>query len=181
MSQINLNYCVQCKQIDIERVYNCRWLNFNFCCLKCLQQFYDRIAFMCDICKVKLNNSRIHLRDDVKNNNGLFTFVCDECFVQRTSLAVNCHCCANKCYKGFGTVDLKTSGLISKYVCSDECRILSLTKNEKPKRLELASCSECGIQEKCIRAVQHGKCLSICSAKCLETVEQNHATKFSLF
>ncbi|XP_055319578.1 zinc finger MYM-type protein 2-like [Sitodiplosis mosellana] len=174
MSQINLNYCTQCSQIDIERVYNCRWLNFNFCRLKCLQQYIDRIAPNCDVCKKRLNNDRIHLRDDVKN---CYAFVCDECFEERTPLAFRCYCCANKCYKGFEkTWDLTTSGLISKYVCSDECRSLSLTSGGQRKRL--ASCSECDGQATCVRTVQNGIFQSICCAKCLDTVENKQTEKF---
>lgn len=180
MSAINLNYCAQCKHIDKEHVSNCRWLNFNFCCLKCLQQFHDQIAFKCDLCEKQLNYHRIHLRDDVKNQQ-LFTFVCDECFVQRKSLAVYCYCCGNKCYKGFGTLELATSGLISKYVCSDECKIAVSLKKYGGKKRNLVSCSECGVQEKCIRFVQNGECLSICSSTSLAKVEECQPTKIGLF
>lgn len=180
MSQIKLNYCVQCKQIDKENIYNCRWLNLNFCCLLCLQRFFDRIALKCDICNKQLNYNRIHLRDDLKTNP-LFTFVCDECFVQRNPLAVKCYCCENTCYKGFGTFDLTTSGLISKYVCSDECRIVSLTKHGERNKIQLASCSECDIRGPCAQAIENGKFRLICSVKCLDTIEKNLATQFGLF
>lgn len=182
MSAINLNYCAQCKQIDTERVSNCRWLNFNFCHLKCLQLFIDRLE--CDICKRKfhnncteqLNYNRIHLRDDVKN---LVTFVCDECFVQRTPLAIKCYFCADKCYEGFGTWDLKTTGLISKYVCSEQCRILALTTNGH--KTELVSCSECHGQEKnCTRIMQNGIVQSIRCPKCLERAVNEQKIKFGL-
>lgn len=180
MFQIKFNYCVQCKQIDKENIYNCRWLNLNFCCLLCLQQFFDQIALKCDICNKQLNYNRIHLRDDLKNNK-LFTFVCDECFVQRNPLAVKCHYCASKCYKGFGTFDLTTSGVISKYVCSNECRIMSLTKHDKRNKIELTSCSECDIRRPCVQAIENGKFRLICSMKCLDAIEKNLATKFGLF
>lgn len=171
--QISVNYCAQCKEINNETVYNCRWLNLSFCRLKCLQQFYDQITSTCDICKQRLHFNRIHLRDDVKNND-LFTFVCDECFDQRVHKAVHCHYCSGVCYKEAGAQELTTTGLIEKYACSTEC-----IKNRFAKSMKMI-CTACGIQGKCLDAFQDDQRHTICSEPCMEAFERSHAIKFGL-
>lgn len=173
--QIKLNYCAQCKQIDKELVYNCRWLNLSFCRINCLKQFYDRIASQCDLCKNQLNYKRIHLRDDVKNIN-LFTFVCDECFKKRKPLAIYCHNCSNVCYNPpFGDAfALTQSGLIAKFVCSSDCKI------DENRLCETLSCSECNKRAKCDQVVHGGNTLRICSKTCFGSLEQRLKIKFGM-
>ncbi|XP_031622481.1 uncharacterized protein LOC116340241 [Contarinia nasturtii] len=195
LQQIKLNYCAQCKQIDKERVFNCRWLNLSFCRINCLKRFYDRVASMCDICKSSFTDyNRIHLRDDVTNTN-LFTFICDECFEQRKSLLTQCHCCSNVCYKSgntpiandtsetsskspCGALELTGVGLISKFVCSNECKILC-EKNENQKRRALGLCSECEKHGKYAQIIHNGISLEVCSEKCIETLEQRLSIKIA--
>lgn len=171
---LNFNYCAQCKQLDEEIVYNCRWLQFSFCCLTCLKRFHAKIGRVCDLCGKHLDFSRIHVRDDVPNdNNNTFVFICDQCFDRRTPFAVHCHSCAKVCYKGFefGAHPLTVSGLISKYLCSADCK----TKSDSMKVARTEICSECGIQGKCdsIRCDSYN--YAICSSTvCLENFQQSH-------
>lgn len=110
--QIKLNYCAECRQIDKENIFNCRWLQFTFCTLTCLKQFYAKIVIACDLCERAFDqNNRVHVRDDVpKHVENSYTFICDECLVGRSALATLCHYCTNICYKGFGAQLMTTTG-----------------------------------------------------------------------
>lgn len=170
----HLNYCVQCRQIDKEGVNNCRWLNFSFCHLNCLKQFYASVVTKCDLCKAELDYNRIYLRDDVKNSH-LFTFICDKCFDQRKQHALSCHYCASVCYMGYGTQKLTTTGLIPKYVCSDQC--MALSTECAPNISKLTQCSECGLQRKCIDIYEDSDKKKICSV-CVEPFQIRHEKNF---
>lgn len=173
--QIKLNYCAQCEQIDKGIIHNCRWLHFSFCRLRCLKRFYRKIAAKCDLCKEDLDFRRIHVRDDVINDT-TFVFICDQCFDRRTTLAVHCHCCLKVCYKGFGARGLTVSGLISKYLCSSDC------KTESTKVTRLTICSVCGVQGKCDPILNDGRNYDTCtSSMCVETFEQSHQIQIGLW
>lgn len=171
----HVNYCAQCKQIGKDGVGNCRWLNFSFCHLNCLKRFYSEFANKCDLCEKQLGYKRIHLRDDVKNKQ-LLTFVCDECFDQRKQNALKCFYCANVCYKGYGIQKLTTTGHISKYVCSDECKILSTKECGRVSKPTV--CSVCELQRKCTDICQDGHMYAVCSI-CVETFVR-HGIKFGI-
>lgn len=172
--QIKLNYCAQCKQIDKESVYNCRWLQFNFCHLMCLKQFYLKLATECDLCKKSLDLNRIHVRDDIKSNDNKFHFICDQCFDRRSSFAVHCHCCQNVCYKGFGAQIVTESGLISKFICSSEC--------QKKVVHSLIACCECGIQQKCDPILYDNKIDAICvSSVCLANFKLKYGNQIGSY
>lgn len=112
--QINLNYCAECQQIDKANIFNCRWLQFDFCALTCLKQFYAKIVIACDLCERKFDqNNRVHVRDDVPNHlQNSYAFICDECFDRRSVLATRCHYCTKVCYKGFGAQLITATGSI---------------------------------------------------------------------
>lgn len=178
--QINLNYCAQCKRIDKETVYNCRWLQFSFCCLTCLKRFYSKLAAECDLCSNRLDFSRIYLRDDIpcSDDSNSLRFICDQCFDRRTPLAVHCHCCSKVCYRGFGALNLTVSGLIPKYLCSADCRNV----NTKVVGQALTTCCECGIQGKYDRILYDSQNYAICaSSVCLESFTFKHHIKIGSF
>lgn len=177
--KINFNYCAQCKEINIKSIYNCQWLNLSFCRLKCLKQFYEQNTSTCDICKKHFHYNRIYLRDDVKNND-LFKFICNECYDQRTQLAVYCYYCAGVCYKGAGAQAVTTTGLISKYVCSDECKKFSMGNDNESIKNDM-TCSVCEAHGKRMHFFQDDdQKRNICSTMCLELFKMNHAAEFGL-
>lgn len=175
--QINLIYCAECRQIDKANISNCRWLQFNFCRLSCLKDFYAKMLDKCDQCAENLDhNNRVHVRDDVsKNSENTYTFICDQCFDRRFALAVHCHYCASVCYKGFTAQLITISGLIMKYRCSNDCQ---------PKVLqheELTTCSDCNSLSKCEHINFNGQWLAICSVVCLENFAKQNKISIGLF
>lgn len=112
--QINLNFCAECRQIDKANIFNCRWLQFSFCCLNCLKQFYAKIVIACDLCERKFGQeNRVHVRADVPKHVGnSYTFICDGCLDRRAAFATRCHHCTKICYVGSGAQLITTTGTI---------------------------------------------------------------------
>lgn len=108
--QIDINHCAECHQLDKANIFNCRWLQFNFCKITCLKQFYAKIVVACDLCERKFDqNNRVHVRDDVPIGNS-YTFICEECLGRRSALATHCHYCTKRCYRGFDAQLMTTTG-----------------------------------------------------------------------
>lgn len=165
---MDLNYCVECHQMDKANTSNCRWLQFNFCRLTCLQRFFAKTAVECDLCKEKLEpRHRVHVRDDVsKHIKNTHVFICDRCFNERSGLAINCHYCTKICYEGYGAQQMTITGLIKKYRCSVDCQ------RQVVNRCELTVCALCDGISKCKPVSCGGQMLAICSAKCLEKLAE---------
>lgn len=115
--QIEMNYCAECHQLDKANIFNCRWLQFNFCTISCLKRFHAKIVIACDLCEQNFDrNKRVHVRDDVsKQVENSYTFICDACLQRRSALATHCHYCTKRCYKEFGAQLMTTSGLTLHY------------------------------------------------------------------
>lgn len=175
--QIELNFCAECRQINKANIFNCRWLQFNFCTLTCLKRFYARIVVECDLCKLKFNHiDRVHVRDDVpKILEDSHTFICDQCFDGRTELAKRCHYCTKICYETFGAQLMTTTGLIKKYRCSSDCQ----PKLVNPKQLTV--CSVCGCLNKCQTISYNDQIYAICSAMCLENFRESEKVSVGSF
>lgn len=111
--QININYCAECHQLDKANIFNCRWLQFNFCTITCLKQFHAKIVVACDLCERTFDqNTRVHVQDDVPKHvaGNSYKFICEECLDRRAPLATYCHYCTKRCYKGFGAQLMTTTG-----------------------------------------------------------------------
>lgn len=173
-----LNYCAQCQQINTETVFNCRWLNFGFCNLKCLNKFQNEIAPECNICEEFLDYDRIYLRDDAKISSVL-TFICADCFFARSGLSVNCYLCSKICYIGYGTLKLTTSGLIPKYLCASDCD--GSDGNKRKSSMTMETCAKCGIHGKCAKISCNGHEYGICTAVCLTQFGKDNSTQFGNF
>lgn len=176
--QIKLSYCAQCHQIGKETVYNLHWLNKSLCNLKCLKRYQSEIALECDLCNEFLKYNRIYLRTDVPSKNGL-TFICVECVGGRSGLAVNCVRCEQVCYKGHGAQNVTTSGLIPKFLCSENCN--ALVENRQKHSMRMKSCSICGVDGKYAKIIYNGLEHGICSAWCLISFENSCGIHFGNF